>query len=465
MVKNLNIFRIILAVLILFIPLYPKFPLSFVSHTYVAIRLDDIIVAVSILIWGIYQLRHRLPFFRSRLGWLFTAYFLATALSQIVSLVIFQDTPANILLLHWARRVEYMLLAFIAIEAIKTPKDLKFPLIFLILSLIGIAIYGYGQKYLSFPVVSTMNSEFSKGQLLEMSNWTRISSTFAGHYDLAAFLSLILVLLLGAHFLLPLSASLLLLPITLISYHLLTLTASRISIMALWGGSILLLITIRRYFWIIPVSLIIIASIITSTDLNQRLLATIPSLTNQLFPSPIPTVAPTATPIPTSTKPQPTLKKQPTPIPVTPTIFRHQPEDEFPPLDADSGVARSGEIRFNVEWPRAINAFRKSRLTGTGLGSLTLATDNDYLRSLGESGILGLATILAIIVSLIIPSIKKITQPPTKILLLSRTFMAAIITMLANATFIDVFEASKVAYTFWIIVGLYYQTTRFVHKK
>ena len=31
-------------------------------------------------------------------------------------------------------------------------------------------------------------------------------------------------------------------------------------------------------------------------------------------------------------------------------------------------------------------------------------------------------------------------------------------TFLVNATLIDVFEASKVAYLFWIMMGLYYQS-------
>ena len=78
MFKNLkiNIFRPIIAVLILFIPLYPKFPLSSVSGTYVAIRFDDIIVALAILIWGIYQIIHRFPVFKIKITKLFIAYFI-----------------------------------------------------------------------------------------------------------------------------------------------------------------------------------------------------------------------------------------------------------------------------------------------------------------------------------------------------------------------------------------------------
>ena len=51
MFKKFSLLRPILAILIIFIPLYPKFPLVSVSGTYVAIRLDDIVVAVSIFIY------------------------------------------------------------------------------------------------------------------------------------------------------------------------------------------------------------------------------------------------------------------------------------------------------------------------------------------------------------------------------------------------------------------------------
>ncbi len=51
----------ILAVLILFIPLYPKFPLQTIKGTYVAIRLDDIVIALSLLTWFLYQIKTDYP--------------------------------------------------------------------------------------------------------------------------------------------------------------------------------------------------------------------------------------------------------------------------------------------------------------------------------------------------------------------------------------------------------------------
>jgi hypothetical protein len=351
-----------------------------------------------------------------------------------------------------------MSLFFIAIDGIKTKKELNLTYWALLLSTFGIAIYGYGQKYFQFPVVSTMNSEFSKGMLLRMDVWTRINSTFAGHYDLAAFLSMILVII-GTIALISKNKIQKIISFIMwcVSFHLLTLTASRVSIFAFWGSFTISLVLIKKYIWIVPLTLLMVLSIANSKDLNQRLMATLPMI-KSIIPQktkPIPTSIPTAIPtlIASNTNTSIIPIKITTPVP---TVFHHQIE-EFTPVDVDLGVARSGEIRFNVEWPRAINAFKTNIITGTGLGSITLATDNDYLRLLGESGLLGMITLLGIICFLFL---KTIHSPD----ILTITLFATIICMLANAIFIDVFESSKIAYTFWILMGIYYQCLYFNKK-
>jgi uncharacterized membrane protein YwzB len=467
MFKNLNIFRSLIAILILFIPLYPKFPLANVNGTYVAIRLDDIVVGSAILIWCLYQLFKKFPVFKIKITKLFIVYLLAIIASAINAILIYQTDPKNILLLNTLRRFEYMSLFFIAINSIRTVKDLIFPYISLLIATALVDFFAYGQKYLHFPVISTMNSEFSKGQLLQMDVWTRVSSTFAGHYDLAAFLSVALVII-GVFIIInkniPLKIASIL--IWLASFQILTFTASRVSTFAFWGGICLTLILLRKYIWTVPVTLLVIFSIVNSKDLNQRLMATIPALKNQLaflenknkptaIPTPIAIVTPEVTPtsgVIGSANP-------------TPPIIRHGPIEEIIPIDADVGVARSGEIRFKVEWPRAINAFKKNLALGTGLGSLTLATDNDFLRLLGESGLIGFIAFMAIQMYFIFKTLpfifkKKHTASETLCII----FLGCQLTTLANAVFIDVFEASKTAYLFWLMMGVFYQSLEFVNK-
>jgi len=297
-----------------------------------------------------------------------------------------------------------------------------------------------------------------------MNVWTRISSTFAGHYDLAAYLSLVLIIIGSVAIItkkhwLRISSLILF----LIGFHLLTLTASRVSIFSFWGAIILCFILIRKYLWIIPVSLLVIFSIFNSKDLNQRLIATIPLLKTQIEKLKKPNIVPSLAPTPTiAAVPTSSVIAIITPIKhtiPTPTIFRHPPVFEVTPADLDAGVARSGEIRFNVEWPRAITAFKKSPLNGTGLGSITLATDNDYLRSLGESGLFGFITFIIIFIYLFIKTIPLIIKRPNDLKSqLSLIFFSVMVCIWINAVFIDIFEASKIAYTIWIIMALYYQS-------
>jgi O-antigen ligase len=127
----------------------------------------------------------------------------------------------------------------------------------------------------------------------------------------------------------------------------------------------------------------------------------------------------------------------PTPVPVT--------ED------------RSTSIRLNVEWPRAIRSLKKNLLLGTGYSSITLATDNDYLRALGEIGILGFFAF-----SLLFIRVVRVISKPFPYLKNFKTANLAFITGFAgalagifvNAFFIDIFEASKFATIFWLFVGI-----------
>jgi hypothetical protein len=449
MFKNLNIFRPIIAVLILFIPLYPKFPLESVTGTYVSVRIDDIVVAIAILCYLIYQLIHKLPVFRKEITKLFLVYFMAIIASFVTAFLIYQTEPTNILILHLARRFEYISLFFIAVNSIKNIKDFNLSYIFLLISTFLVSIYGYGQKYFQFPVISTMNGEFSKGQLIQMSVWTRINATFAGHYDLAAFLSVVLIIIavvfiLNKNIWVKLSS----LIVWIAAYPIFTFTASRVSTFAFLGGICFTLFALKKYFWIIPFIILVGFSIFNSKDLNQRLLATIPAIQNQINNN---NITPTIIPI----TPKPTVAV----LKPTPTIIRHNPIEVYPPVDTDVGVARSGEIRFNVEWPRAINAFKKNIITGSGLGSITLATDNDYLRSLGESGLLGFISFMAINLFFIIKTIPLIFKKnQTTNNQYAIIFLGGLATVFANAIFIDIFEASKTAYLFWIMMGLYYQS-------
>ena len=118
---------------------------------------------------------------------------------------------------------------------------------------------------------------------------------------------------------------------------------------------------------------------------------------------------------------------------------------------------RSTSIRLNVEWPRAIRSFYKNPLLGTGYSSNTLATDNDYLRLAGEVGLLGFFAFTLILLRIVNAVLKKfpLTQNFKGINL---AFIGGVsggfVGILINAILLDVFEASKFAIIFWLIMGI-----------
>jgi hypothetical protein len=115
----------------------------------------------------------------------------------------------------------------------------------------------------------------------------------------------------------------------------------------------------------------------------------------------------------------------------------------------------SCSTRLQIEWPRAIAAFSYNPFFGTGPSSITEATDNDYLRWLGELGLVGTLLFLAIlfvIIKYVLMALKKISKGEKYLLW---GFLFGLLALLISATYIDVFEASKVAYMFWAIAGLF----------
>jgi len=475
----MNLLKVLVLILLIFIPLYPKFPLTGVEGTYVAVRVDDIVVASVFLVWLLFQLRNRLPVLRDRLFRLFALYWLAGLIANLSAFAVTDLVSFKLATLHWLRRIEYMSLFFVVKDAIKKRIDLNELIAAIWLALAGVFVYGMGQKYWGWPVISTMNEEFSKGILLYLSQWTRISSTFAGHYDLAAWLAMILSLS-PAVFLLSKKKwqRILIFVFSLLGFYLLVLTASRISFVAYLIGITATLGLLRKYWWVIPVVGFSLFFGFQSRELNARLAASLNwrSIANNRVIAFLRTVGErrggvsTPTPTPVVQKPTPSSVKKgskgttssgsPGSTNLTPTPKKRKEVRTWPtPEEAEVAAVRSSNIRFKVEWPRAIRAFLKNPLLGTGYSSLGLATDNDYLRLLGETGLLGLLAFLLIIFRLLKEFCLTVFRRRGE-WQLAAGFTGAMIGFLANAIFIDVFEASKVAFYFWMLMGIGYRLTR-----
>lgn len=487
----------------------PKIPLFDVIPGYIVrARIEDVFILFAGIIFLVQLVRQKVTI-KSPLTWFFIFYAVVGILSMLSAMFVVQTLPLNALhigkmFLHYARRLEYFSVFFIFFTLVRRIKDMRLVYVALGIIMLGITIYGYGQKYLYWPVYSTMNREFSKGIKLVLTKHARVPSTFAGHYDMAAFSMLILTLILAAFFLVKQrAAKIFLLAVFVSSFWLLILASSRSSFLAylLSMATLVVLIGIYKHslWWTISRGIIVIGVslfvMVSFGDLSSRFSqleifknikmafsGLLSPVTNQPDNSiaiepldktdqmPIP--QPTVTPQPKSTTtslPPDVYETIPDYKIITATVGGKQVQKvievprEFSACTFQYGL--SACIRFDTLWPRAVRGFVRNPLLGSGYSTLTKAnkdefteaesTDNDFLRNAGETGILGLIGFFGPIFVLfwyVIKTLRKDQDPLVAAFLLG--LMAGSLGLFFNALYIDVFEASKVAFMYWSLVGV-----------
>lgn len=438
--------KYLIAAVLIIVPLFPKFPLIRLPITYVAIRFEDILL----LLLGILTIIKILPdlknFLKDEIVQAFLIFFGAGLVSLFAGVFLTKDVSLSVGIFHWARRIEYVVPFFAGLTLLakeKVSENLQFYIKILLIVVVIAFIYGFGQRYFNFPIIITQNEEYSKGIALLWTSGSHINSTFAGHYDLASFIVLIIPILISLLFVFKDTFSRVLLFIASgASLWLLIVSLSRIGQLAYAAAVSVSLILVRKFKALALVLIIslVLAAMSGSLDARfQRLIRVIYDkigIQNMISDAKNGfTVMAEELTLPAS-KPN-ALIPTATPIPVY--------ED------------RSTSIRLNVEWPRAIRAFEKNPLIGTGYSSIDLATDNDFLRMLGEIGILGLLSFLLIFARIVKLFIKEAFPLKQKFEGIELGFMAGVVGGVVGtfiiATFIDIFEASKFATIFWLILG------------
>ncbi len=496
-----NILSIFSLILLVFIPLYPKLPLFDILPGYIVrVRLEDFLVALAIFIWIIWVLRKKIDLSGIPLLKPIAVYLIIGLLSMISAITITQTVPfeslhINKMVLHFIRRIEYFSLFFIFFSSVKSVRTVKLYLSFFILTIVAVAIYAFGQKYLYWPAFSTMNREFSKGWMLYLTEHARVLSTFGGHYDLAAFTMMALVILWSVFFSIKsIWGKILLIFVIAASFWTLILTASRTSFIAyILGTTVMFFLWAFRkgIRWALPrwtaVLLLSIVVMLSFGDLSERFTKLLriderfSGIKSLLF-SPI------------GRKPYDKaffLENNPDSVLAQITSKTDQPPKIGRPTDVyqdipllipdDKGatvtsVARtysrtafifdlSTAIRFDALWPQAIKGFQRNLFLGSGYSTLNKlqpnefteaeSTDNDFLRALGETGILGFIAFfgtLGIIFYFIFRNLALVRDPI--MFSLSVGLGGVVAGLLVNALYIDVFESSKVAFSFWGLTGI-----------
>lgn len=428
-------FKYLVASLLIIVPLYPKFPFIQIPGTYVSIRIEDFLLAIVAIFVLIRFVSNIKIFFKDEIARAIFIFLMVGVVSLISAAFLTKTVVISIGLLHFLRRVEYFIPFFAVLTFLpyEKNKNLEFYIKILIIVVIAAFLYGFGQRYFGFPVITTQDSESSKGLALRWTTGAQITSTFAGHYDLAAYMVLVLPIFISLIFTIKNKFSKWLLIITTsFGFWLLVNSASRISLVSYLISVCISLVLLKKYKAIILVVLISIVLGGFSSNLYSRYKSLIDVYLN----------------VSAQEISLPVKREAAIPSPISIPVF----ED------------RSTSIRLAVEWPRAIRAFLKNPLIGTGYSSIGLASDNDYLRLLAEVGLLGFLAFMLIIVRILFVFIHTL---PLSLNFsgIKLGFIAGVVGgifgTLINATFIDVFEASKFAIIFWLLIGLAVYTVKY----
>ena len=281
-----NLLLVLSLFLLAFIPLYPKLPLLDINRTWVYIRVEDFLVALAWIIFFIHLVRKKATL-KTPLSVPLLAFWTVGAIATLHGVIFLfpqlQDVFPHIALLHYLRRLEYLSLFFLGFSALKymklpgKGKSILTPVIVvLVLTLLAIFVYGVGQRYLGFPAYLTMNEEFAKGVPLRLSALSRISATFAGHYDLAAYLGIFIPLMGALVFAYRKWWIKLIFLFSAVSgLILLLMTASRVSFGVYLLSISFLLVLLKKKILIIPVIILSIVLMQSFQGMSERFAATI----------------------------------------------------------------------------------------------------------------------------------------------------------------------------------------------
>lgn len=532
-----NILFLVTIFLLIFIPLYPKLPLVDVRNTWVYIRAEDFILFIVLLIYVFCFIKKKASLL-TPLTIPILAFWIIGGLATIHGVLLFFPTLANVFpnvaLLSYLRHIEYLSLFFVAFAGMRKKNFLPTIIIVLAAVFIAACLYGLGQKYASLPAFLTMNEEFAKGIPIQLSALGRVPSTFAGHYDFAAYLALLTPVFAALFFGVRNKVLKLFFAGTvLLGLLLMFMTVSRVSFFAVVVAIVFVVFVLKRKLVLLSIPVVLVLALLITfsqsslfarfgntvgdvdvlvngktgaavgnvsyvpvsyfdgktvklqrvddDELLARALsgdvqeATVSGITKKL---PLPyELLPKDTLVPLvkasnistgETLPQGTgyINLSLSPVKTRVGDFYYELS---PNISANEVVNFHGNFlikqasaydlsfttRFQGEWPHAVEAFSRNIFLGSGYGSVSLAIDNNFLRMLAEIGLLGTVSFALLFVIVGIYTYKSYKHIDSK---LAQTFIvgvcAGIIGLSLNATLIDVFEASKVAFVLWLLIGI-----------
>lgn len=474
--------------------LVPKYPISFVEYTYIRIRIDDILPVLLLSIFFIQFIRRKVHL-NIRLLIPIALFWLAVFASFLYNYYINDPSTIpifNIGFLHSARRIQYMAVFFVASSIIVSEKRFMEYLRYYFITLGIVGIYGIGQRFIGLPSIQSMNPAYTDGRLLFLNVHDRINSTFGGHFDLAAYMTFSIPMVLGIYFFTKQKRYVMLF---ILSLTILLYTAARSSFGAYIISTFLFLLFVRKFrFLVFTVAATAVLMLMTG-EMTKRILQTfqirtvfvnektgqtrvdqkisvkrLPAGTKQIrFPGSLdllPTAAVSRDKLLNAAEQQVYENAMRRGQVLSQEEIERQSKELAKILTPKQMVLCdiSCATRLEVEWPRAIVAFRSNMILGTGPSSITEATDNDILRWLGETGLVG-TSLFVTIIFLISRYAFKLASMDHEKRYIFYGFIFGVIALIINAMYVDVFEASKMAYNFWLVSGFIVGYYSFYEKR
>lgn len=457
--------------LLSFLLLMPKLRFIPVSGTYVNIRVEDFVVALIYGLWGVGWLMGRFSLrkvFNYQPVLIFLVY---GGIITFLGITVFGTVKEPHLgVLHWLRRVEYFGIYFLAATSLKRERLKEY--LYVLLS-IGIITWFYAvlQWQNVVPGAHTLNKS---GKLEAYSQIGYVISTFAAHYDYGAFLILMVALSIWGYFSHRNRRAKLFFVFWAFAFWWMSrLVYGR----AAYLGMLLaagLMLGVKLSPWAFLPSYEVLRTFdryfggrFSRYSYNFRfdILPGRPLRPTPTVPSPTPSTVESAVTT-GSDKFTSTAKPALTPHP-GPTQAQSQFKEQLDALvtkwsdSLNSVIGRvdvkldpSANIRLR-EWPDALAKVGYHFFWGGGYYTAGLGTDNDYVRHLVEVGVIGSALFFLIIfdfMRVMWRNFKAQLDPWAKHFHLA--MLVFVIGLLVEAVFIDIFASSKIAFTFWFLMGL-----------
>ena len=394
----------------------PKINLINLEGTYIGIRLEDFSLAIIVYMSALcIFMKHR------NIQWpKFTfpilIYVFVTGISYVMGVLQGTITDNMLGLMFFLRRVEYFLPFFLAFWMLGKDDLPKINWIFMWIYLVTavVAILQWFQLIGGFYLGEFVSSVGD-----------RVFSTFSGPYEYAFYLAMSFTYWVVEYFKKKRSYILLFLSSC---YLLLTLTASRVTIVSVILCSIMAAFLERK-------ARTLILLLITLTAITCVFYLSVPqNRFSMLF----------------------SAKN----IPFLGGMIEEQSYDQSVVRNLE--VAGKTDVDISavyrvIKWNKVLSKFAESPMLGNGPSAFGEAVDGNYIRILGENGIISMLAFVWLMYNIVSTSIvayrAKVSNETTKEISMFVLLISGV--ALFNALFTDVFEASKFAIIYWSLIGIY----------